>query len=58
MGSGMTKNGKSFLVFGCENVQFAVAVEDCTKIYNLSVYFSCTGCTCQSFADVISDVDD
>ena len=58
MGSGMTKNGKSFLVFGCENVQFAVAVENGTKVYNLSVYFSCTGCTCQSFADVISDVDD
>ena len=54
----MTKNGKSFLVFGCENVQFAVAVENGTKVYNLSVYFSCTGCTCQSFADVISDVDD
>ena len=58
MGSGMTKNGKPFLVFGCENVQFAVAVKNGTTVYNLYVYLSCTGCTCQFFADVISDVDD
>ena len=57
MGSCMTKNSKSLLVLSCQNVQFAVAVKNCTEVYNLSVYFSCTCCACQSFADVISDVN-
>mgnify|MGYP007039197145 CR=1 FL=1 len=55
--AGAPKIGKSFLVFGCENVQFAVAVKNSTKVYNFSVYFACTCCTCQSFTDIISDVD-
>ena len=41
MGSCVTKNSKSFFVFCCENVQFAVAVKNSTKVYNFSVYFAC-----------------
>ena len=35
----------------------AVTVNNCSQVYNFSVYFSCTGSTCKSLADVVSNVD-
>ena len=53
----MTKYCKTFFVFCCQNVQFAVFFKNCTKIYNLTVYFTCTCCACKTFTDVISNID-
>ena len=53
----VTKYCQSLLISCCKDVQFTVFIKNCTKVYNLSVYFSCTGCACKSFTDVKCNVD-
>ena len=52
MGTGVSYHSQSFRILRCQNVQCTVFVQNCTKIYDLSVHFSGTGHSCQAFADI------
>ena len=47
----------AFIVEG-QNGKIAVLVDDGTKIFYFTVYFTCTGHSCKSFADVCCDLND
>ena len=57
MGSGMTECSFAALTVKGEDIQLTVSVNHCTKIYNLSVHFTCTCYACKTFTDIGSNLN-
>ena len=57
MGCCMTKCSFSAFILKCKNAELTVFINNCSKIDNLSVQFSCTGNSGKSFTDVGSNLN-
>ena len=58
MGCGVTECCFSAFIVKGQNGKIAVLVDDGTKIFYFTVYFTCTGHSCKAFADVCCDLND